>query len=143
MDTLKAIRPDNTILMYDEPTTEKAHVPYLIVAVKERTNRSIIVVTNHSDDIMDIVLKEIDPVDSGYLFFQSELEVDPINNLMVPEHRLATREELEMLRSRKVRLSTLPVIKMVDPIRRWWNFAQNEIIAVDRKDGSVYFRRVS
>ena len=143
METLKNVRSKERILEYDEPTIEKAHVPYLIVAIKERANDAIIVVTDHSDDVIDIVLNEIDPAESGYVFFQSELDVDPLNNAMVPKHRRATEDEIETLRLRKIRLSTLPVLKLVDPIRRWWNFAQNEIIAIDRTDGGVYFRRVS
>ena len=141
MDTLKKLRPRETIEMYDEPVNDKTEIPYLIIALKEKQTRSIIVVTNHSDEMIDVVLDEIDPVESGHLFFESELEADPVNNCMVPNHRLATAEELDNLKFRGIRKASLPVIKMTDPIRRWHNFPAGSIVAVEREEGP-YYRRV-
>lgn len=144
MDTLKTVRQGEEITMYDVPITDKAHIPYLIIAVKERKDNGIIIVTNHSDEIIDTVLNEIDPAESGYLFFQSELDVDPLNNHMVPKHRLATVDELERLKFEHIKSESLPVIKMLDPIRRWKNFARGDVIAIERSDKTdPYFRRVS
>jgi DNA-directed RNA polymerase subunit H (RpoH/RPB5) len=144
MDTLKTVRQGEEITEYDVPITDKAHIPYLIIAVKERKDNCIIIVTNHSDEIIDIVLNEIDPAESGYLFFQSELDVDPLNNHMVPKHRLATVDELECLKFKHIKSESLPVIKMLDPIRRWLNFARGDVIAIERSDKTdPYFRRVS
>lgn len=45
--------------------------------------------------MVDKVLRKINPDDSGYIFFASELEMDPVKNSMVPKHRIAAETEIE------------------------------------------------
>lgn len=59
----------------------------------------ILVVINHSDAIVQDFLESMNPEDSGYLFFASELEIDPINSCMVPRHRIATDGEIDGLKN--------------------------------------------
>ena len=119
-------------------------ITYLTVELKERRG-NILIVMNHSDEIVKTVLNEINPEDSGYIFFASELLLDPLNNYMVPKHRIATNEEIDKLLHNKIPLEKLPIIRMVDPIRRWHNFPRGSIVAIERTDQSrtdLYFRKV-
>ena len=120
---------------------DKSHIAYIIKKLKERRG-TILVVKHHLDDIVDIVLKEIDLDDSGYIFFASELEIDPINNCMVPTHRLATPDELQYLENKTIQTHKLPVLRMLDPIRRWHNFSRGSVVAIERTLDNVYFRVV-
>jgi len=143
MDTLKSLRKDENILEISGVVNDKSKAAYVTVELERRKKNTILIFTRHSEDIVDIVLKEIDVEDSGYIFFASELTIDPINNLMVPKHRLATHEELKNLEMRKIPLNKLPVLKMLDPIRRWHNFPKNSVVAIERESNDIYFRRVT
>jgi DNA-directed RNA polymerase subunit H (RpoH/RPB5) len=103
---------------------------------------AVLVFVNHSDDVVDTVLSEVDPRDSGYLFFASELRLNPVDNRMVPPHRVATPEEIQTLNDRRIPLGKLPVLRMLDPIRRWHNFPLGSVVAIERPDSKTYFRRV-
>lgn len=140
MDTLRLLRPDEHIEEKHAVIDDKAKTSYVTQQIKDRGN-AIIVFLNHSDDVVNIVLSSIDPADSGYVFFQSELLLDPVNNKMVPVHRLITDQEMQHLQSMHISMSRLPVLKMTDPIRRWHNFERGAIIAIERPS-STYFRRV-
>lgn len=142
MDTLKSLRKNERILEISGVVNDKSKAAYVTVELERREKNTILIFTQHSEDIVDIVLKEIDVEDSGYIFFASELIIDPINNLMVPKHRLATQEELTNLEMRKIPLYKLPILKMLDPIRRWHNFPNNSVVAIERGNDDIYFRRV-
>ena len=139
MNTLRRIRPKEKIIEYtDRRIADKNDIPYLLIAIKGR-NGNILIVKNHSEEIMAAALKEIDDKDTGYVFFASELSIDPLSNVMVPSHRPATPEELDYLRELN---KPLPVLLITDPIRRWYNFPKNLVVAIDRKNGNTYFRVV-
>ena len=139
MDTLRRIRPKEDIVEYaDRSIADKNDIPFLLIAIKNR-NGNIVIVKNHSDEIMTAALKEIDAEDTGYVFFASELNINPLDNVMVPPHRLATSDELDYLRELN---KPLPVLLMTDPIRRWYDFPKGSVVAIDRKDGNTYFRVV-
>ncbi len=164
--TLKTLRPNSIIYMYNKPLYTKDEIPDLtevmyqfeenteidalikdkIVDVyykpEKEFNEKILIVKNHSDDIIEKVLNEIDVTLSANIFFFSELNIDPVNNCMVPKHRLATKEELENLKLKKILFSSLPVLKVKDPIRRWHNFSDKSIVAIERNENDVYFRRI-
>lgn len=142
METLRNIRPDETIYMYTKRVEDKKHdiVDILKTRIIEKVN--IMIITNHSPEIVDIVLKSILPHESGFFFMQSEIDIDPINNPMVPLHRLATSEELMWLKEKKIPNKCLPVLLMRDPIRRWHNFPLNTIVTIERPGSRPYFRRV-
>lgn len=144
METLKRLRHGEHIQLYTRQLTDKKDVPYLLTEIKNRTQGTILVVTNHAPDIPEMVLSEICGQDSGYVFFQSELQVDPISNRMVPVHRIPTDDELSELARRRITKVQLPVLKMKDPVRRWHNFPLESIVAIDRDDSSskTYWRRV-
>jgi DNA-directed RNA polymerase subunit H (RpoH/RPB5) len=142
MDTLKSLRKNERILEISGVVNDKSKAAYVTVELERREKDTILIFTRHSEDIVDIVLKEVDIEDSGYIFFASELTIDPINNFMVPKHRLATQEELEGLAMLKIPFDKLPILRMLDPIRRWHNFPKNSVVAIERDDDDIYFRRV-
>ena len=144
MDTLIKVRGKERITELTREVVSNADTAYLTVELQKR-RRSILVIKNHSDEIIKTVLSEIDPEDSGYIFFASELLLDPLNNCMVPKHRIATSEEIDKLLHNKIPLEKLPIIRMIDPIRRWHNFPRGSIVAIERTYKSrtdSYFRKV-
>lgn len=146
MDTLTTVRRRERITELTREIVSSADTAYLTVELKERRG-NILVVMNHSDEIVKTVLSEINPEDSGYIFFASEILLDPLNNCMVPKHRIATSEEIDKLLHNNIPLNKLPVIRMIDPIRRWHNFPRGSIISIERTQESLantnlYFRRV-
>lgn len=140
METLVNLRSKERVLQLEGLVDDKSKTAYVTERVMSRDG-AILVFLNHSDDVVDIVLNEIDPHDSGYIFFASELQLDPINNRMVPTHRPATPDEIKQLKDRRIPWKKLPVLRMLDPVRRWHNFPARSVVAIDRPDGT-YFRRV-
>ncbi len=141
METLRNLRSHERIKVIEGFVDDKSKTAYVTVELQKRDG-AILVFMNHSDDIVELVLSEVDPSDSGYMFFASELLVDPINSNMVPKHRLATAEEITDLANRHIPFNKLPILRMLDTVRRWHNFKQGSIVAIDRESGT-YFRRVS
>lgn len=140
MDTLVNLRCNERIVLVKGMVDDKSKIAYVTVELQNR-NGAVLVFANHSDDMVDAVLSEIDPSDSGYVFFASELEVDPVNNAMVPPHRYPTQDEVEELARRRIQANKMPVLRMLDPVRRWHNFQLGSVVAIDRPDGT-YFRVV-
>ena len=144
MEALIEVRKGEHITELTREIVSSPDIAYLTVELKERKG-NILIVMNHSDEIVKTVLNEINPEDSGYIFFASELLLDPLNNCMVPKHRTATSEEIDRLLHNKIPLEKLPIIRMIDPIRRWHNFPRGSIVAIERTDRSrtdLYFRKV-
>ena len=121
---------------------DKSKTAYVTEQLLMKEEGAVLVFLNHSDDVVATVMSEIDPQDSGYLFFASELRLNPVDNCMVPPHRAATPEEIRMLNDRRIPLGKLPVLRMLDPIRRWHNFPQGFVVAIERPNSETYFRRV-
>lgn len=140
MDTLINLRCNERVVEHEGLIDDKSKIAYVTVELQKRDG-AILVFRNHSDDIVDIVLGGVDPKDSGYLFFASELQIDPVNSCMVHKHRLATAGEINELKDKHIPLDKLPVLVMLDPIRRWHNFSVGSIVAIERP-GGLYFRRV-
>ena len=121
---------------------DKSKTAYVTEQLLMKRDGAVLVFVNHSDDVVDTVMSEIEPRDSGYLFFASELRLNPVDNCMVPPHRVATPEEIKRLNDRRIPLGKLPVLRMLDPVRRWHNFPAGSVVAIDRRGSETYFRRV-
>ena len=141
METLRSIRPHEPIRVLEGEVTRRGPETEILTEELKGMRGTILVVKDHSDAIVQDFIESMDPEDSGYLFFASELEIDPINSCMVPKHRIATEEEIDSLKKRGVPEGKLPVLRMLDPIRRWHNFPRGKIVAIDRPEGT-YFRIV-
>lgn len=140
METLVNLRQNERVIVLEGTIDDKSKIAYVTVELQNRDG-AILVFVDHSDEVVELVLKEINPCDSGYIFFGSELQVDPVKNQMVPKHRIATKNEWRYLKDKRIPTSKLPVLRMLDPIRRWHNFQQGTVVAIERSDG-VYFRLV-
>ena len=141
MDTLKSIRSREEVFELKTRIEGAADLEYITFEL-QKTDGGILVIVNHPDDAVNAVLNAMDPDDTGRMFFASELEMDPINNCMVPRHRMVTEGEIDALLERRIPLDKLPILRMLDPIRRWHNFPKGSIVAIERQGGDVYFRRV-
>ncbi len=141
LETLTNLRNRERVELMEGMIDDKSKIAYVTEQMLKRGRSAILVFINHSDDVVPTILGEIDPKDSGYVFFASELRLDPLKNCMVPRHRTATKEEIEKLHDRCIPDGKLPVLRMLDPIRRWHNFPVGSIVAIERPDGT-YFRRV-
>jgi DNA-directed RNA polymerase subunit H (RpoH/RPB5) len=141
METLRSIRPHEPIRVLEGGVTRRGPETEILTEELKGMKGTILVVRDHSDAIVREFIESMDPEDSGYLFFASELEIDPVNSCMVPKHRIATKEEIDNLAEIRVPKGKLPVLRMLDPIRRWHNFPRGSIVAIDRPDGT-YFRVV-
>jgi DNA-directed RNA polymerase subunit H (RpoH/RPB5) len=143
MDTLKSTRHGERVIEVTMEVLSNLDVSEVCAELGSRERREdVLVFRNDSDEVADKVLSVIDPEESGYVFFGSELDIDPLNNCMVPKHRIATKKEIDDLLDRKVPLEKLPVLHMLDIIRRWHNFPRGSIVAIERSSTDVYFRRV-
>ena len=140
METLRTVRPDERFVLYHRRVCDKRSVAELLTDIMKYHGK-ILVITDHSDDVIEDILSEMDDHNCAYVFLQSELDVDPINSPMVPPHRLATADEIRRLSEQCIPSNMLPVLRMKDPIRRWYNFPITSIVAIDRPRGT-YFRRV-
>jgi DNA-directed RNA polymerase subunit H (RpoH/RPB5) len=155
MDTLRAIRNNEYVKEATGDVMSPSDMAYVKVELQQRGD-DILVFMKHSDNMVNVVLREMDREDSGYVFFASELDIDPLNNNMVPKHRIATNSEIDELIGRRVPLDKLPILRMLDPVRRWHNFPRGSVVVIERPTGpgsgatgysatgdvDPYFRRV-
>lgn len=141
LEKLVNLRNKERVKLLHGLVDDKSKTGYVTEQLLNRREGAVLVFVNHSEDVVDAVMSEIDPRDSGYLFFASELRLNPVDNCMVPPHRVAAPEEIKTLNDRRIPPGKLPVLRMLDPIRRWHGFQEGSIVAIDRPDGT-YFRMV-
>ena len=101
MDTLKKLRPKEKIYEYNNRVEDKKRDIAHIIQTKVKNKADIMIVKNHSKEIVDVILDSFSTEESGYIFMQSEIDTDPINNHMVPLHRLAEPDELKWLNEKR------------------------------------------
>lgn len=142
LEKLINLRKRENVKLLRDPVDDKSKTGYVTEQLLNRRDGDVLVFANHSEDVVDAVMSEIDPRDSGYLFFASELRLNPVENCMAPPHRTATPEEIQELNDRRIPLDKLPVLRMLDPIRRWHNFPEGSVVAIERPAPETYFRRV-
>lgn len=132
---LQKVRPNELIVEYTEPIYSKDELGNFVSFFElSRTENKIVVVTNYSDKMMDTILKLIKK-DSAYLFFKDELNINPVENCMVPKHESVTDDI-------PYDINRLPILKILDPIRRWQNFKPGSIVKITRSPTNIYYRKV-
>ena len=62
-----------------------------------------------------------------------------VKHVLVPEHKKASEGELKQIRHL---IDNLPLIKMDDPIVKYYGFIKKDVIKINRKNGPITFRRV-
>lgn len=95
---------------------------------------------NFSPDAKKILA--IDHSNSGtydiQVFEASELEIDPTNYIYSQEYQLIEKEKQdELLAAIGCHARQLNVLRMEDPIRRWYNYPPNRIVKVLRDDFEI------
>jgi DNA-directed RNA polymerase subunit H (RpoH/RPB5) len=92
----------------------------------------IVVINNLKRTIFNDINKEY----HSQIFSKDEMMYCPLNHIKVPLHRKATSEEILKYKY------SLPKILSYDIICRWKNFKPGDVIAIERSDGTTYFRVV-
>lgn len=66
----------------------------------------------------------------------------PLDHEIVPPHRRATAADLRDAGLTRCKPSVLPAVRSDDPVVRYLRLRVGDIVRIDRRDGSLYFRRV-
>ncbi len=66
----------------------------------------------------------------------------PLDHEIVPPQRRATADDLRAAGLAKCKRTALPSVRSDDPVVRYLDLAPGDVLRVDRRDGSLYFRRV-
>lgn len=69
------------------------------------------------------------------LFEKKELRFNITKHILVPKH-------VRIEKTSGYDYTKFPVIRKTDPVCRFYNFAQGDLIKITRKNGSVYYRIV-
>lgn len=117
----------DTIEVFYARSTDTVHI------ITQVEKKHIVVVKGGRD----IPWYSIPPQYHSLIFSEKEMMYCPLDHERVPHHRLATPDEIQNLPTGK-----LPIIRTYDIVSRWLGFIENDIIAIERKDG-VYYRKVS
>lgn len=69
------------------------------------------------------------------IYFQWELQYIAVNHRLVPYHQLLTSEEAEnVARQYRTPISKFPIIKLVDPVVKWYGWPQKGVVKIYRRD---------
>lgn len=69
------------------------------------------------------------------IYYQWELQYIAINHRLVPDHQLLTPEEAENIaRQYRTPISKFPIIKLTDPVIKWYGWPQKGVVRIYRRD---------
>jgi DNA-directed RNA polymerase subunit H (RpoH/RPB5) len=66
----------------------------------------------------------------------------PLDHEIVPPQRRATTDDLAAAGLARCKRTALPSVRSDDPVVRYLDLAPGDVLRVDRRDGTLYFRRV-
>jgi DNA-directed RNA polymerase subunit H (RpoH/RPB5) len=147
MNILREIRNNPQLKgIYTEEVQDKKELSIVVTMVQTYFNQDggnnyIIIINGNSSNLLKDLLDLLPTEFYSKVFFADELKICPMDNILVPTHRLATEEEIRNLHKRHILLNTLPIILISDKVARWYGWKVKTIIAIERPDG-IYFRRV-
>jgi DNA-directed RNA polymerase subunit H (RpoH/RPB5) len=78
------------------------------------------------------------------VFYHYELTFNPLKHVLMPKYTVLTNEEKEKLYS-YYKLSSykqLPGIYKNQPVAKWFNLNENDVLKIIRKNGEIYYRSV-
>jgi DNA-directed RNA polymerase I, II, and III subunit RPABC1 len=74
-------------------------------------------------------------------FSNNELKINRTTHDLVPPHILMTGPQADEIKSRYI--NNLPVLLKTDPISKFYGFAKQDIIRIERQGGSIAYRIVN
>eukprot|EP00798_Chlamydomonas_sp_ICE-L_P022867 gene22867-30040_t len=140
-------KDDLTILVprQDDPTEQvvaermkEENVSKAIMVVAERmkeenVSRAIMVITANLTPFAKQCLLDLMPKLHIEQFTENELLVNITQHVLVPEHRILTREEKQVLLDRyKVKETQLPRIQHNDPVARYFGLQRGQVVRIVR-----------
>lgn len=140
-DIFREIRKNPKINFEYVKISEKSDMINILHLLREDDENMILIIKGDRQKFLPEMMKIVEKEDYSKFFFFSEIKMCPLKHDLVPKHRLATKEELENLKKRKIPFSSLPKIKMEDIIVRWYGWKQG-IVAIER-DEEIYYRRIN
>jgi DNA-directed RNA polymerase subunit H (RpoH/RPB5) len=102
----------------------------------------ILIVEGDRKRFLPELLRSVDEDQYRKFFFINEARALSAGHELVPWHRLATDEELEKLKQKRIPFETLPRIGKEDAVVRWHGWKKGDILAIERSEG-MYFRIVN
>jgi len=73
------------------------------------------------------------------IFLEEELTYNPTHHIDVPEHILLSKNETDiLLRNAKINISMFPLIKINDPIVKYYGWSIGSVLKIKRNDSVIY-----
>lgn len=133
---LHATKPDtqHVVLYITEPKKFNVEMlkHYYTQTIKQHISHAIIVYHSSVTSSVNKILEDIDI--RIELFCIDELMYNILNHELVPTH---TR-----IRHEKKNTDKIPLIRRTDPVVRFLGFEHGDVLRIDRKDGTIYYRYV-
>lgn len=100
---------------------------------EEQVTRAIMVITSNLTPFARQCLLDLMPKLHIEQFTENELLVNITQHVLVPEHRILTREEKHVLLDRyKVKDTQLPRIQHSDPVARYFGLQRGQVVRIVR-----------
>ena len=100
---------------------------------QENVTRAIIVVQDRITPFARQALSELPKRYKMEYFKETELMVDITEHILVPEHRVLTRQDKDQLLKRyKLKETQLPRIQTSDPIARYYGLVRGQVVKIIR-----------
>jgi len=135
-DALRAVKPDKGLVqvyILHEPKLNVDMIKYYYsLLCANKIKHGILV---YRESVTSSVKKILNTLDICVeLFCVSDLRYNILKHRLVPRHTKIRRE--------KQNQNKYPILKKTDPVVRFMGFETGDIIKIDRKDGTIYYRYV-
>ena len=142
--TITAIKQDGTVIVVffdDVSKLNKSGMGKYLTLMKENGSKHSIIV--YQDTVTSMTTKSVEQsIDMEIeLFSVDELQFNITKHRLQPSsfNRLSSTESLQFKKTYGVKF---PIMKMKDPIARFYNYKQGDVIEITTKDGLVNYRIV-
>lgn len=143
-ESLTATKQDGSIFLVffdDAPKLNKAGMSRFLTMMNDAGSTHSIIV--YQENVTSMTSKSIDQsVDMKIeLFSLDDLQFNITKHRLVPKafERLTTNEAMSFKKSYGVKL---PIMKTTDPIARFYNYNQGDLIKITQRDGLINYRIV-
>ena len=127
---------DFNISKKDAKTLSNEILKQIVVAIEPKT-RVIVVLP---ENLLESIGTEL-PSEKITIFSEIDLSFNPTKNILVPKHSKVTFDDIRSLQSRRILTQDLPVMLKNDPICKWYDFEEGDIVKIERDYcNEVYYR---